>query len=246
MISKVKRLEPVLRGEAFLVEKRRLRPNILAEYSRTQPSVNRRLMIPKHPSEKVRMRRGLPELEREIGRDARRRIVQRRVILPVNIHNLDEFIADLRRRPDFYAASRGDYPPWVFGFTVFGNRSHQLFIDPELLAEYLERYTEIDDVEDGWENFILYALDSENMGPWAGQAARKPGRGRRSRKARNRAGYKMIDHRIAEQKRRAAQSEDARNAERKRNADQHRERRRKLASSGRLTQRGTKRVRPVK
>lgn len=244
MTSKVKKLSDVLEGRAVLVEEHKLRPDILGEYQRTGRRVNRRQVVPIEPGERLHVRRGMPELEREIARTSERRIVQRRVILPIGVENLEEFITDLRRRPEKWASDRGHYPPWVFGFTIYGNRSHQLFADPETLADELEKYIDhIDDTSEAWEHFELYAIDSENIGRWA----RVPHRGSRGRRRqRNRAGYKAIDHKMQERARRAAMSEAERNAERKRNTDRRREQRRALAAKTGRTQRGTKFVRPRK
>ena len=242
MIRKVKSLEPVLQGRAVLIPKKKIRSDLLSDYQRTSMSVNRRLMIPKQPNETVRIRRGLPELEREIAKTGERRVVQRRVPLPVNIENLEDFASDLMNRPERWAAARGKYPPWVFGFTIFGNRSTQLFESPEALAQHLQKYIDAmseDDLEEAWNEFVLYAIDVEDFGRWyEGAPRRRGGRGRNRR----RAGYKAADHAKAERERRAKMNEAERQRERVKNAAAHRVRRAALNAKG-LTQHGTK---PVK
>lgn len=245
MQAKVKKLAPVLEGRAVLIPKKKIRPDLLSDYTRTQLSVNRRLLIPKQPNETIRVRRGLPELEREIARTGERRVVQRRVPLPVNVTNIEEFAADLINRPERWETARGKYPPWVFGFTIFGNRSTQLFESPEAMAAHLQKYIDAmseDDLEEAWSEFVLYAIDVEDFGRWYdGPPRRRGGRGRHK----PRAGYKAADHAKNERERRARMSESAKAAERARNAQAHRNRRAGLNAAG-LTQRGTKPARPRK
>lgn len=241
MIGKVKRLTPVLEGKAVLIPKKKIRPDLLADYERTQFSVNRRLMIPKQPSESVHVRHGLPELERVIARTGTRKVVQRRVPLPVDVTNLEEFVADLMSNPDRWERARGTYPPWVFGFTIFGNRSTQLFESPEQMAHHLQRYIDAmspDDLEEAWEEFVLYSIDVEDFGRWYEGSPRRRGR----RKYKPRAGYKAADHAARERARRAGMSEAERQRVRAQNAAAHRVRRAGLNAKG-LTQHGTK---PVK
>lgn len=207
MVGKVRKLEPVLRGEAVLIHKRRLRTDLIEDYTRTHQRVGASILIPKAPNERVSVKRGLPQIERLLGETKRGRIFERRIPLPVGIHNLEEFIGDLRSRPDKWARERGPYPPWAFGFSMYGNRS-SLFADPEQLAEWLERYLEIDEnPNDRWENFILYAVDTE-AGPWnvATRAKSKASRDR-ARHKRNIPEFRRLLNADRQRERRAKMSE---------------------------------------
>lgn len=239
MVGKVKRLEPVLKGEAALVPRKKIRPDILADYERTHSRVGRNVVIPKTTTEKLHVRRGMPELHRTIADTGERRVVSKRVPIPVDIGGIDDFIDDLRNRPDFWASRRGPYPPWVFGFTVNGGRSIQLFENPESLADFLEQYPS-EFLEAAWDTFVLYAVDIERHGVWHTPKSKKRG----PRKARRpTGGFRLADLQRRDRERkariRAAQSDADRERERERNAAQHRNRRARLkeASVRRLPKR---------
>lgn len=218
MISKVKSLEPVLRGEAVLIPRRKIRPDLLADYLRTSKSFNRRVMLSKRTDEKLTLRRGLPEFERLIADTGERKVTTRRIPLPVSIENLDEFIDDLRNNPDKWVRRRGDYPPWTFGFKIWGGQSNSLFEDPELLADDLERYLTAageDHQEEMWESFELYSVHQSY--PWRVKSERH---GKRSKgKRRPLAGYKAVEDMLRQRRRRAAMPESKRELERQKNRE---------------------------
>lgn len=179
MVDKVKRLEPVLSGEAVLVARKKLRPDILADFERTHNRVGGTVMIRKAPAEKLHMRKGLPEFDRLIADTGERRVVQKRIPLPIDVHNFSDFIADLRRNPEKWAAKRGPYPPWLFGFRIGKGYSNQLFVEPELLADALEAYSDADDgwFDDEFDSFELMAIDQHRYGTWGNpNKKRRPGK----------------------------------------------------------------------
>lgn len=223
MTSKVKRLEPVLRGEAALVPRKKLRPDILADYERTHGREGRNVVIRKQPSEKLHVRRGMPELERLLADTGERRVVQRRIPIPVDINNFDEFISDLENNPDKWETKRGGYPPWVFGFTLNGGRSNQLFVEASALAAALNEYRRFEDEEwfdEAWDEFILYAVDIEKAGRW--KEPRQKRRSSRPRKRKPLSGFRLNDDRIRKQRERASMSEERKALYRERNAAAHR------------------------
>lgn len=228
MVRKVAKLEPVLSGQATLIPKRALRSDILKDYERTHQTSGRNVLIPKQgPSETVRVREGLPEVSRSLGQGSRGRVIERRIPLPIDLENIDDFIADLRNNPQKWARERGPYPPWVFGFTIYGNRSH-LFVDPEILADWLERYLTVEDPGEAWENFILYAIDSE-AGPWAnpkGTSHNYKRGGRRRGEAQTPAFRKLL--RVDQQRQRratmtSAKAEEIRRKDKERHARNRRD-----------------------
>jgi len=164
MVNKVEKLSPVLTGEAVLVPRKKLRPDILADYERTHQRAGRMILIPKDAKEKLHVRKGMPEFDRVLASNEKRHVVQRRIPLPIDIQNVDDFIDDLRNNPERWAKKRGGYPPWLFAFKIHGGKSRQLYVEPEMLADDLEKYAEI--FEDFWDTFELFAIDQDRFGRW--------------------------------------------------------------------------------
>lgn len=211
MTSKVKRLEPVLRGEAVLVPRKKLRPDILADYERTHGREGRNVVIRKQVAEKVHVRRGMPELERVLADTGEKRVVQKRIPIPVDIENFDEFISSLENNPDFWETKRGDFPPWVFGFTIGGGRSVQLYESAAGLAASLNEYRKFEEenwFDESWDEFVLYAVDIEKYGRW--HTPKKKRRGYRRRQYKPLTGYRREDERVRKQRYRAALSDQKR------------------------------------
>lgn len=215
MRKKVEKLAPVLSGEAVLVQRKKLRPDILADYERTHQRAGRMVLIPKDKAEKLHVRKGMPEFDRVLASNEKRHVVQRRIPLPIDIQNVDDFIDDLRNNPERWAKKRGGYPPWLFAFKIHGGKSRQLFVEPEMLADDLEKYAEI--FEDFWDTFELFAIDQDRFGRWSEPSGKRK---------QNRKGYKrpppgkgkLADLAAKKREYRRTRSPDQRAAERAANA----------------------------
>lgn len=212
MRAKVGRLQTLLRGEAVLVRKELLRPDIVADYVRTQQKEGKRhVLIRKEAAEKINIRLGMPEFSKVIADTGKRRVMRRRIPLPIDLHNIEQFTNDLRRNPQKWASARGGYPPWLFGFTIGGNRSSSTYEDPELMADEIDAYTDADS-EEFWDAFELYAVDEEF--PWA-EPRRRGRSGKRRNRDQSKTGHQLISDRNRKRRERASLTEAQREAARK-------------------------------
>lgn len=217
MVDKVERLRPLLEGRASLVPTKKIRPDILQDYLRTHQKVGRNIIIPKSPEEKVTVVKGMPQASRVLSDNGKRKVVRRRIPLPIDIDSLDAFVDDLRNRPDKWIKRRGDYPPWVFGFKIGHGYSSAVFESAELLAEELERYREL--LDDNWDLFELWAIDEVYGLPWSREQRQAGTRRASARKRKPVRGFRLNDQRIRKQKERARMSEDKLEIVRKKNAE---------------------------
>lgn len=183
--AKVKALAPVLEGRAAAVK---IAPKFQRQYREAGfPVFRGRVIVRKAPDEIARARKGLPQLERIIVNTPGRRVTQARIPLPARIQSIDDLIADILADPEKWDQKKGDYPPWLFAFTIGNGRSSAVFVEAESLAAHLNNYRKFED--EAWfdfeTDFELFRIIEDSL-PWNDTEGRKARRKSRSLDAKGR------------------------------------------------------------
>jgi hypothetical protein len=81
-------------------------------------------------------------------------------VLPISVHNIEDFLAECIRDPSKIDALKG--PDQLFGFTFYGYKSTQTFTDAREIFDHLQKYDDLsgEDNASHWENFVLVRIRS--------------------------------------------------------------------------------------
>lgn len=169
MKTKVKNYEGVIAGRESVVWRD---PNITAQYREAgfkTASLGRNrkgVIVPTEQAQQIRANKNeLMTIMTDIGN-----VTVERVILPVTVRNMDQFITKGITNPE--SIDKLKRPDQLFGFTYHNNRSLTTYDTVEHIAEDLRKYRSIDD-DDTWENFVLVSIQAKDTLAWSWRPERR-------------------------------------------------------------------------
>lgn len=163
MRTKVRNLADVLEGKVSPVKRSY---KVAQEYKHAGfRVVNNRLILPTDQAKRVRNSHNeWLTLEKMTNGGT----IERRVILPVGVRNIESFLADEKRIDALIHGNRR------LAFTYYGNKSLQTFPTASSIFEWLQHYSVVQgknkEQEQAWDNMVLFDLREDRAKDWEQEA----------------------------------------------------------------------------